>query len=59
MGSYSTEEFLDTFGGLPDRDDPQWLGPDPDRVRDEMRDEVRDAEREARESQPITEPRHA
>ena len=55
MGSYSTSEFLETFGGLPEWDDPQWLGPDPDRVRDELRD----AEREAREPQPITEPRHA
>lgn len=36
MGSYTTQEFLDTFGGLPEPGDPQWLGPDPDDIRDAL-----------------------
>ena len=41
MGTYTTQEFLDTFGGLPDRDE---AAVDLDAYADQLRDE--DLERE-------------
>lgn len=41
MGTYSTQEFIDTFGGLPE---PGETYPDDlDAVRDEVRESVREA----------------
>lgn len=39
MGTYTTQEFLDTFGGLPERDDHMWAGPDPAAMSEQKHDE--------------------
>lgn len=35
MGNYSTQDFIDTFGGLPERGDRNWAGPDPGELEDQ------------------------
>lgn len=42
MGTYTTEQFLELFGGLPERDDPSWAGPDPREAADIARKEARE-----------------
>lgn len=39
MGMYSTQEFMDLFGGMPEPGEA--YDPDPDRRRDEARDNLR------------------
>jgi len=48
VGTFDTQQFMDTFGGLPDRDE---AAVDPRELADLQRDE-RDAMRDARDTDP-------